>query len=90
MVGIFGAAKRGFGLLKKSKKGIDPKKRLETFKKASQKADREQTLKKFKRMTKDFKSASERAKKFSIRQKELVEQGKKLALGKDLKKKSGG
>ena len=78
---IFGIAKRGFGMLKKSKKGIDPKKRLETFKKASKKADREQTLKKFKRMTKDFKSASERAKKFSIRQKQLVEQGKKLALG---------
>ena len=34
-MGIFGAAKRGFGLLKKSKKakGIDPKKRLETFRK---------------------------------------------------------
>jgi len=80
-MGIFGIAKRGFGMLKKSKKGIDPKKRLETFKKASKKADREQTLKKFKRMTKDFKSASERAKKFSIRQKQLVEQGKKLALG---------
>ena len=90
-MGVFGAAKRGFGLLKKSKQsGPNYKKRLETFKKASQKADREQTLKKFKRMTKDFKSASERAKKFSIRQKELVEQGKKLALGKDLKKKSGG
>jgi len=65
MSSIFGIAKRGFGMLKKSKKGIDPKKRLETFKKASKKADREQTLKKFKRMTKDFKKASERALKFS-------------------------
>ena len=85
-MGIFGVAKRGFGLLKKSKKGVDPKKRLKTFKQASAKAGREQTLKKFKRMTKDFKSASERAKKFSIRQKELVEQGKKLALSKDFDK----
>ena len=65
MSSIFGIAKRGFGMLKKSKKGIDPKKRLETFKKASKKADHEQTLKKFKRMTKDFKKASERALKFS-------------------------
>ena len=89
-MGVFGIAKRGFGLLKKSKKGVDPKKRLKTFKQASAKASREQTNKKFKRMVEDFKSASERAKKFSIRQKELVEQGKKLALGKDLKKKSGG
>ena len=30
-MGIFGIAKKGFGLLKKSKKGIDPKKRLQTF-----------------------------------------------------------
>ena len=36
-MGIFGIAKRGFGMLKKSKKGIDPKKRLQTFKKASEK-----------------------------------------------------
>ena len=49
-MGIFGAAKRGFGLLKKSKKGVDPKKRLKTFKQASAKAGREQTLKKFKRL----------------------------------------
>ena len=61
MSSIFGIAKRGFGMLKKSKKGIDPKKRLETFKKASQ----DQTNKKFKRITKDFKKASERALKFS-------------------------
>ena len=51
-MGIFGAAKRGFGLLKKSKKGINPKKRLETFKKASQKADRDQTIKKAKKLIK--------------------------------------
>ena len=56
-MGIFGAAKRGFGLLKKSKKGIDPKKRLETFKKASQKADRDQTIKKAKRLIKESKAA---------------------------------
>lgn len=56
-MGIFGAAKRGFGLLKKSKKGIDPKKRLETFKKASQKVDRDQTIKKAKRLIKESKAA---------------------------------
>jgi len=77
---IFGAAKRGFGMLKKGKKGIDPKKRLDVIKKASQKIDREHTIKKAKRVIKDFKTASERAKRFSDRQKELVEQGKKLAL----------
>ena len=71
-MGIFGVAKRGFGLLKKSKKGVNPKKRLETFKKASQKASREQTNKKFKRMVEDFKSASERAKKFSDKQRKLA------------------
>tara|TARA_R100001443_G_scaffold51795_2_gene63611 strand:- start:248 stop:460 length:213 start_codon:yes stop_codon:yes gene_type:complete len=65
MSSIFGIAKRGFGMLKKSKKGIDPKKRLETFKKASKKASQDQTNKKFKRITKDFKKASERALKFS-------------------------
>ncbi len=61
-MGIFGAAKRGFGLLKKSKKakGIDPKKRLETFKKASQKADRDQTIKKAKRLIKESKAAIQR------------------------------
>ena len=56
-MGIFGAAKRGFGLLKKSKKRIDPKKRLETFKKASQKADLEQTIKKSKKLIKKSKAA---------------------------------
>ena len=77
---IFGAAKRGFGMLKKGKKGIDPKKRLDVIKKASQKIDREHTIKKAKRVIKDFKTASERAKRFSDRQKDLAEQGKKLAL----------
>ena len=77
---IFGAAKRGFGMLKKGKKGIDPKKRLDVIKKASQKIYREHTIKKAKRVIKDFKTASERAKRFSDRQKDLAEQGKKLAL----------
>jgi hypothetical protein len=54
---MFGIAKRGFGLLKKSKKGINPKKRLETFKKASQKADRDQTIKKAKKLIKKSKAA---------------------------------
>ena len=56
-MGVFGIAKRGFGLLKKSKKGIDPKKRLETFKKASQKADRDQTIKKAKSLIKKSEAA---------------------------------
>ena len=61
-MGIFGIAKKGFGLLRKSKKGIDPKKRLKTFKKASEKQKLKSELKKLDR---DFKSASERAEKFS-------------------------
>ena len=58
-MGIFGAALRGFGkaLGKSKKKGINPKKRLETFKKASQKADREQTIKKAKKLIKESKAA---------------------------------
>jgi hypothetical protein len=46
MSSIFGIAKRGFGMLKKSKKGIDPKKRLETFKKASEKQKVKSDIKK--------------------------------------------
>ena len=61
-MGIFGIAKKGFGLLKKSKKGIDPKKRLKTFKKASEKQKLKSDVKK---LDKDFKKASERAEKFS-------------------------
>ena len=61
-MGIFGIAKKGFGLLKKSKKGIDPKKRLQTFKKASKKQKLKADIKKLDR---DMKSASERAEKFS-------------------------
>jgi hypothetical protein len=61
-MGIFGIAKKGFGLLRKSKKGIDPKKRLKTFKKASEKQKLKSDVKKLDR---DFKSASERAEKFS-------------------------
>ena len=80
MGNILGIAKRGFGMLKKGKKGIDHKKRLQVFKKASEKVDRDHTIKKAKRVIKDFKTASERAKRFSDRQKDLAEQGKKLAL----------
>ena len=50
---IFGAAKRGFGMLKKSKKGIDHKKRLQVFKKASESADYDQTVKKAKKLIKE-------------------------------------
>ena len=72
-MGIFGIALRGFGkaLGKSKKKGINPKKRLETFKKASEKQKLKSDVKK---LDKDFKSASERAEKFS----------------KDIKKKYGG
>ena len=63
-MGIFGAALRGFGkaLSKNKKKGIDPKKRLKTFKQASDKIKMDQDTKK---ILKDVRSASERAKKFS-------------------------
>jgi hypothetical protein len=57
MGSIFGIAKRGFGLLKKGKKGIDLKKRREVFKKASQKADRDQTIKKAKRVIREGEAA---------------------------------
>jgi hypothetical protein len=59
-MGIFGAALRGFGML--GKKGVKPKTRLETFKKASKKIKLDQDIKKTVRQTKE---ASERAKKFS-------------------------
>ena len=61
-MGIFGIAKKGFGLLKKSKKGIDPKKRLKTFKAASEKQKGKSDLKK---LVKDIKAADERITKFS-------------------------
>jgi len=63
-MGIFGIALRGFGkaLGKSKKKGVDPKKRLQTFKKASEKQKLKSDVKKLDR---DFKSASERAEKFS-------------------------
>ena len=61
-MGIFGAALRGFGMLGKSRKGINPKKRLQTFKQASDKIKMDQDTKK---ILKDVRSASERAKKFS-------------------------
>ena len=61
-MGIFGIAKKGFGLLKKSKKGIDPKKRLQTFKKASEKQKVKSDVKK---LVKDIKAADERITKFT-------------------------
>ena len=63
-MGIFGAALRGFGkaLSKNKKKGIDPKKRLKTFKAAS---DKQKLKSDVKKLDKDFKKASERAEKFS-------------------------
>ena len=63
-MGIFGAALRGFGkaLSKNKKKGIDPKKRLKTFKAAS---DKQKLKSNVKKLDKDFKKASERAEKFS-------------------------
>ena len=49
-------------MLGKGKKGINPKKRLQTFKQASDKIKMDQDTKK---ILKDVRSASERAKKFS-------------------------
>ena len=48
-MGIFGAALRGFGML--GKKGVKPKTRLETFKKASKKIKLDQDIKKTVRQT---------------------------------------
>ena len=58
---VFGIAKRGFGMLKKSKK---PKisEQLKVFKQASDKIKMDNETKK---ILKDVRSASERAKKFS-------------------------
>jgi len=53
MGSILGIAKRGFGMLKKGKKGIDYKKRLDVFKKASAASDRANTIKKAKRVIKE-------------------------------------
>ncbi len=60
IMGIFGAALRGFGML--GKKGVKPKTRLDTFKKASKKQKLKADIKKLDR---DMKSASERDQKFS-------------------------
>ena len=57
MGNILGIAKRGFGMLKKGKKGIDHKKRLDVIKKASQKIDRDHTIKKAKRLIKEGEAA---------------------------------
>ena len=57
MGSIFGLAKKGFGMLKKGKKGIDLKKRREVFKKASEKADYDQTVKKAKRLISEGEAA---------------------------------
>ena len=62
-MGIFGIALRGFGkALSKSKKGVDPKKRLQTFKKASEKQKVKSDVKK---LVKDIKAADERITKFT-------------------------
>ena len=53
MGNILGIAKRGFGMLKKGKKGVDHKKRLQVFKKASESADYDQTVKKAKKLIKE-------------------------------------
>ena len=53
MGSILGIAKRGFGMLKKGKKGVDHKKRLQVFKKASEASDRANTIKKAKRVIKE-------------------------------------
>jgi hypothetical protein len=53
MGSILGIAKRGFGMLKKGKKGVDHKKRLQVFKKASESADYDQTVKKAKKLIKE-------------------------------------
>ena len=60
MGSIFGAALRGLGML--GKKGVKPRTRLDTFKKASKKQKLKADIKKLDR---DMKSASERAEKFS-------------------------
>ena len=57
MGSIFGLAKKGFGMLKKGKKGIDHKKRLQVFKKASEASDRDNTIKKAKRLIKEGEAA---------------------------------
>ena len=57
MGSILGIAKRGFGMLKKGKKGIDHKKRLQVFKKASEASDRDNTIKKAKRLIKEGEAA---------------------------------
>ena len=73
-MGIFGAALQGFGkaLSKNKKKSIDPKKRLKTFKQASDKIKMDQDTKK---ILKDVRSASERAKKFSKKNLKKVDRG---------------
>jgi hypothetical protein len=60
MGSIFGAAKKGFGMLRKGKKGVDPKKRLDVFKKASEASDRANTIKKAKRLIKEGEEAIQR------------------------------
>ena len=57
MGNILGIAKRGFGMLKKGKKGVDHKKRLQVFKKASEASDRANTIKKAKRVIKEGEAA---------------------------------
>ena len=81
---VFGIAKRGFGMLKKSKK---PKisEQLKVFKKASEKNKIKQTNKKSMRtlgeMVDKIKASDKRITKL-MRDKELKEMGKNLALKK--------
>ena len=81
---VFGIAKRGFGMLKKSKK---PKisEQLKVFKKASEKNKIKQTNKKTMRtlgeMVDKIKASDKRITKL-MRDKELKEMGKNLALKK--------
>jgi hypothetical protein len=85
---VFGIAKRGFGMLKKSKK---PKisEQLKVFKKASEKSKITQTNKKTMRtlgeMVNKIKESDKRITKL-IRDKELKEMGKNLALKKPYSK----
>ena len=60
MGSILGIAKRGFGMLKKGKKGIDYKKRLEVFKKASAASDRANTIKQAKKLIKEVRGVMDK------------------------------
>tara|TARA_R100000655_G_scaffold61019_1_gene99389 strand:- start:11 stop:328 length:318 start_codon:yes stop_codon:yes gene_type:complete len=64
-MGIFGAALRGFGML--GKKGVKPKTRLDTFKKASKKSKKIQKSKRIQRELKEtLDSVSEASKRAAV------------------------